>query len=105
MLDANSGINRANINTLFNGVASNPIGNPIAFNFLINRWSDIESSLGTSYFVNFFRYVCNRLNTQKELDKVSLKLNSQFISVKEFRIRKKLKCLLGMFMIAVKTTR
>jgi aminopeptidase N len=70
MLDANSSINRANINTLFNGVASNPIGNPIAFNFLITRWSDIEKSLGTGYFVNFFRYVCNRLNTQQELDRV-----------------------------------
>jgi len=104
MLDANSGINRANINTLFNGVASNPIGNPIAFNFLINRWSDIENSLGTSYFVNFFRYVCNRLNTQQELDKVSLKLNSEIYF--GLGIRKKLKCrLLGMFMIAVKTTR
>ena len=74
MLDyENSGINGANINTLFNGVASNPVGNPIAFDFLVNRWSDIEKSLGTNYFVNFFRYLCNRLNTQQELDQVGSK--------------------------------
>jgi hypothetical protein len=27
--------------------------------------------LGTNYFVNFFRYVCNRQNTQAQLDRVS----------------------------------
>ncbi len=44
MLDTNSGIRRADVNTLFNGVANNPVGNPIAFNFLVNRWNDIEAA-------------------------------------------------------------
>ena len=44
MLDGNSAIRRADVNTLFNGVANNPVGNPIAFSFLINRWDDIQTA-------------------------------------------------------------
>ena len=44
MLDSESGILFSDINTLFNSVASNPLGNPIATNFLIHRWDDIEAS-------------------------------------------------------------
>ncbi len=44
ILDSASGIRSSEINTLFNNVASNPIGNPIATNFLIYRWNDIQAS-------------------------------------------------------------
>ncbi len=44
MIDSTSGIRRSDINTLFNNVASNPLGNPIATNFLVNRWNEIEAS-------------------------------------------------------------
>ena len=44
MLDSESGILFSDINTLFNNIASNPLGNPIATNFLIHRWDDIEAS-------------------------------------------------------------
>ena len=44
MLDSGSGIRSSEYNTLFNNVASNPLGNPIATNFLVNRWNDIEAS-------------------------------------------------------------
>ncbi len=44
MLDSASGIRSSDINTLFNNVASNPLGNAIATDFLVNRWSDIETS-------------------------------------------------------------
>lgn len=30
----------------------------------------MRNRLGTKYFVNFFRYLCNRQNTQKQLDTV-----------------------------------
>ena len=39
-----SSIRPSEYNTLFNNVASNPLGNPIATNFLVNRWNDIEAS-------------------------------------------------------------
>ena len=44
MLDINSGIRRADVNTLFNGVANNPVGNAIAFKFLVDQWNDIEAA-------------------------------------------------------------
>lgn len=44
MLDSQSGIRLSDVNTLFNNVASNPVGNPIATDFLVNRWTDIEQS-------------------------------------------------------------
>ncbi len=43
MLDTDSGIQQ-DIGTLFNNIATNPLGNPIAFNFLIQRWTDIEQA-------------------------------------------------------------
>ncbi|KAI9561562.1 hypothetical protein GHT06_012521 [Daphnia sinensis] len=71
MIDSQSGIRLSEVNTLFNNVASNPVGNPVATDFLVNRWTDIEQSwLGTNYFINFFRYVCNRQNTQAQLDRL-----------------------------------
>ncbi|EFX67144.1 hypothetical protein DAPPUDRAFT_203795 [Daphnia pulex] len=71
MLDSESGIRLSDVNTLFNNVASNPVGNALATDFLVNQWDAIEqSSLGTGYFVNFFRYVCNRQNTQAQLDRL-----------------------------------
>ena len=44
ILNPDSGINPVNYNTLFNNVAHNQIGNNIALNFLINRWSDIQTA-------------------------------------------------------------
>lgn len=44
MLVEESGIRIGDVNTLFNNVASNPLGNEIATNFLVNRWDDIENS-------------------------------------------------------------
>ena len=42
LLDANSGIQRVDANTVFNYVANNPIGNEISLDFLIYRWNDIQ---------------------------------------------------------------
>jgi aminopeptidase N len=44
LLDPTSGILRSDVNTVFNNVANNPIGNEIALDFLINRWDDIQNS-------------------------------------------------------------
>lgn len=44
MLDSQSGIRLSDINVLFKNVASNPLGNLIATDFLVNRWDDIEQS-------------------------------------------------------------
>ena len=43
ILDSNSGIRQSDISTLFYYIASNPLGNSIAFNFLETRWADIET--------------------------------------------------------------
>ena len=50
MLTPGSGINSANYNTLFNNVAHNQIGNNIALDFLINRWSEIQSAYINIHF-------------------------------------------------------
>lgn len=44
LLDPNSGILRSDINTVFNNVANNPVGNELALDFLINRWNDIQAA-------------------------------------------------------------
>ena len=44
ILDPNSGINIGDVDRLFNKIANNPVGNPIAMTFLINRWTDIANS-------------------------------------------------------------
>ena len=44
ILNANSGIRRVDVNTVFNNVANNPVGNEIALDFLINRWNDIQNA-------------------------------------------------------------
>ncbi len=43
-------IKRSDVETLFTNVASTPLGNGIAFDFLINRWNDILSE----YCLNFY---------------------------------------------------
>lgn len=43
ILDPNSGVNDS-VNTLFNYVANNPVGNDIALDFLINQWNQIQSA-------------------------------------------------------------
>lgn len=42
ILDPNSGVD--SVNTLFNYVANNPVGNDIALDFLINQWNQIQSA-------------------------------------------------------------
>ena len=42
MIDPKSGIRLQDANNLFSYVANNPFGNFIAFNFLRNRWNDID---------------------------------------------------------------
>jgi aminopeptidase N len=44
MLDSESGIRLGDVNTLFNNVASNPVGNALATDFLVNQWEAIEQS-------------------------------------------------------------
>jgi aminopeptidase N len=44
LLDPTSGILSSDVNTVFNNVANNPIGNEIALDFLINRWDDIQNA-------------------------------------------------------------
>ena len=46
-----SGIARSDINTLFSNIAANPVGNPIALNFLITRWGDIETAYEHFHFI------------------------------------------------------
>ncbi|XP_046631005.1 aminopeptidase N-like [Daphnia pulicaria] len=70
LLDPTSGILSSDVNTVFNNVANNPIGNEIALDFLINRWDDIQNALGSVYFATWYRYVCTRQNTQAGLDKL-----------------------------------
>ncbi len=43
ILDPNSGV-ASSVNTLFNYVANNPVGNDIALDFLINQWNQIQSA-------------------------------------------------------------
>lgn len=40
-----SDIRISDVNTLFTTLATTPIGYEIAFDFLINRWNDIEAAL------------------------------------------------------------
>lgn len=40
----NGTIHNADVKTLFNNIAANPVGNRIATNFLVNRWADIEAA-------------------------------------------------------------
>ena len=42
IIDPKSGIRLQDANNLFSYVANNPFGNFIAFNFLRNRWNDID---------------------------------------------------------------
>ncbi|KAI9551913.1 hypothetical protein GHT06_022250 [Daphnia sinensis] len=79
LLDANSGIRSSDVNTVFNNVANNPIGNEIALDFLINRWTDIQNALGVTYFPAWYRYVCTRQNTQAGLDKLIQLRDDHFI--------------------------
>lgn len=44
MLDPNGGIRHNDVGSLFNNIAATSVGNSIAFNFLINRWDDIEEA-------------------------------------------------------------
>lgn len=41
MIDPNSGIRLQDATELFSNVASNPIGNKIALDFLTSRWNDV----------------------------------------------------------------
>ncbi len=49
MLDPNGGIRHNDVGSLFNNIAATSVGNSIAFNFLINRWDDIEEAYDFKY--------------------------------------------------------
>ena len=53
-------IKRSDVETLFTNVASTPLGNGIAFDFLINRWNDIlaEYCLNSYMFFRYLYYWC-----------------------------------------------
>ena len=42
MIDSGSGIRLQDATELFSNVASTPLGNTIALDFLISRWDDID---------------------------------------------------------------
>ena len=92
-LDETSGIRQGDVDTLFYYIAYyNPLGNEVAFNFLSNRWDDIQTlvskfskqiqlinvektnglfyRLGNNYCVDLFNYICYRLNTEADKAKV-----------------------------------
>ena len=90
ILFPNWGIQASHIISLFSNIASTAVGNGIAFDFLINRWDQIETAyafkyniflkfkimvdiffrLGPSYLNSFYYSLRNRLNTQDDLEKV-----------------------------------
>lgn len=51
MLDSTSSIRRSDINTLFSAIASTGVGNKIAFDFLVNRWNDIEAAYASFVYL------------------------------------------------------
>lgn len=59
MLKENPDINQAHANTLFSNIASTPAGHPIALDFLIARWDNIE----TSYVENIPRFISHNTIT------------------------------------------
>lgn len=43
MIDPTSGIRLQDANTLFSSIAANPVGHPIALDFLATRWDEVNS--------------------------------------------------------------
>nr|CAD7593835.1 unnamed protein product [Timema genevievae] len=66
----NSGIRKQDSARVFSSVSSNPIGQPLAYNFLRNKWDKIKEYLGSSLFAinNIVRSSTRHVNEQFELD-------------------------------------
>jgi len=86
MIDPNSGIRLQDAAELFGNIASTPSGNKIAFDFLTHRWDEIEkyfsgfSGFGGGIFPTLFRSLCDRLNTDEQLQQL-LKLRDDHPNV------------------------
>lgn len=76
MIDSGSGIRLQDATELFSNVASTPLGNTIALDFLISRWDDIDeyfsgyAGFGGGALPTFFQSICNRVNTEEQLQKL-----------------------------------
>lgn len=71
ILDSKSAIDPRHYTTLFHNVASNPVGNPIALEFLSSRWGDLENKrVKEEHFSAWFRLLCNLQKTEKGYEKV-----------------------------------
>nr|CAD7394984.1 unnamed protein product [Timema cristinae] len=68
----NSGIRKQDSARVFSSVSSNPIGQPLAYNFLRNKWDKIKEYLGSSLFAinNIVRSSTRHVNEQFELDDI-----------------------------------
>nr|CAD7259496.1 unnamed protein product [Timema shepardi] len=66
----NSGIRKQDSARVFSSVSSNPIGQPLAYNFFRNKWDKIKEYLGSSLFAinNIVRSSTRHVNEQFELD-------------------------------------
>ncbi|KAG8230287.1 hypothetical protein J437_LFUL010190 [Ladona fulva] len=65
----NSGIRKQDAARVFAAVSSNVIGQPLAFNFLREKWDKIKEYIGSSLFTinNIVRSSTKRMNTEFEL--------------------------------------
>ncbi|XP_020287873.1 aminopeptidase N isoform X2 [Pseudomyrmex gracilis] len=50
-LTKNSGIRKQDVNRVFASVASNPIGQPLAFDYFRNKWARLKEYFGTSLLI------------------------------------------------------
>lgn len=65
----NSGIRKQDARRVFGFVAGNPIGQPLAFNYLRNNWARIKDYISTSLYAmnNIIKSVTRGINTKYEL--------------------------------------
>jgi len=76
MIDSSSGVRLQDATELFTNVASNPLGNQIALNFLSSRWNDIDkyfqgyAGFGGGVFPTLFQSICNRVNSKNQIDQL-----------------------------------
>ncbi|XP_017767304.1 PREDICTED: aminopeptidase N isoform X1 [Eufriesea mexicana] len=65
----NSGIRKQDASRVLNSIASNPVGQPLAFNFLRNKWARLREYFGTSLltFNNIVKSATKGINTKYDL--------------------------------------
>ncbi|XP_032798708.2 aminopeptidase N [Daphnia magna] len=77
MITPSSGIRLQDANTLFSNIAANPVGHGVALDFLINRWDDVVAYFGNyegfggDAITRLFRALCNRVNNDEKLEKLT----------------------------------